>query len=403
MNIIEKAFCRIYQISFRLVLPVLPYRNPETLNDVAEIATLLKRKNIRNALIVCGTSARTRGRTAKLEAALANAGIRYAVFDKTVENPTVNNVEESRKVYLENGCECIIAFGGGSPIDCAKALGARIAYPNKSLQQLRGLLKVWRRLPLLIAIPTTAGSGSETTLAAVITESESKYKYTMLNFTMIPHYAVLDAELTYTLPPSLTATIGMDALTHAVEAFIGRSTTKETRTLALEATKLILNNIEVAYNNGTDRIARERMLLASHKAGLAFSKSYVGYTHGVAHSLGGKYNVAHGLANAVLLPIVLEEYGSAVYKKLYKLAVYAGVADATDSNEQAAKKFIQKLRYLNAKMGIPETISEIKKEDIPEMSYHAAKESNPLYPVPVLMNAKELQRIYYRAAGLNKR
>lgn len=398
MNIIEKAFCRLYQLSFRLVLPLLPYRSPEILDDVTKVAGLIKKLGADSCLLVTGQSARKRGRTARLEAALEAAGIRLAVYDKTVENPTVNNVEEARKVYVDNGCKCIIAFGGGSPIDCAKAVGARIAHPNKSLKQLKGLLKVWKRLPPLIAIPTTAGSGSETTLAAVVTERESKYKYTILSFPLIPHYAVLDAELTYSLPPSLTASIGMDALTHAVEAYIGRSTTKETRRLALEATSLILSNIEAAYLNGTDNTARKNMLLASHKAGVAFSKSYVGYVHGIAHSLGGKYNIAHGLANAVLLPIVLEEYGKHVYKKLYELAVYAGVANEDDSHSQAAEKFIATLRTLNGKMGIPEAISEIREDDITEMAYHAAKESNPLYPVPVLMNAKELKSIYYKAA-----
>lgn len=286
-------------------------------------------------------------------------------------------------------------------MDCAKAVGARIAYPKKSLNQLKGLLRVWRKLPMLIAIPTTAGTGSEVTVTAVITDSEKKHKYTMNNFTMIPSHAILDPEVTYTLPPHLTATTGMDALTHAVEAYIGGSTSSQTRALSLQATKLIFANIETAYKDGTNRVARENMLRAAYKAGVAFSKSYVGYIHAVAHSLGGQYNIPHGLANSVLMPIVLEEYGECVYKKLHELGMAAGVTTEKDSHKVGAEKFIRAIRELNRRMNIPETLSGIKKEDICKMAKHAAKEANPLYPVPKLMSARELEKFYYKVADWN--
>ena len=286
-------------------------------------------------------------------------------------------------------------------MDCAKAVGARDAYPKRSMDQIKGLLRVLRKIPTLIAIPTTAGTGSEVTVTAVITDGEKKHKYTMNDFTLIPSYAVLDPKVTYTLPPSLTATTGMDALTHVVEAYIGRSTTKETRRLALEATALVFENIEKAYQNGSDDRARENMLLAAHKAGIAFSKSYVGYIHAVAHSLGGQYNIPHGLANSVLMPIVLEVYGKSAHRKLHDLAVAAGVATEQDSHEAAAQKFIKAIRELNGKMNIPETLPGIKKEDIPAMAKHAAKEANPLYPVPKLMNAKQLEQFYIKVADWN--
>ena len=313
-------------------------------------------------------------------------------------NPTVQNVEEARTLYIRENCEALIAFGGGSSMGCAKAVGARIAYPKKTLQKMKGLLRVLRRIPPLVAIPTTAGTGSEVTVTAVITDSERQHKYTMNNFTMIPSYAVLDPAVTFTLPPSLTATTGMDALTHAVEAYIGGSTTKETRTLALEAVRLIFANIETAYKDGNDYTARKNMLHAAYIAGIAFSQSYVGYIHAVAHSLGGQYNIPHGLANAVLMPIVLEDYGAAVYKKLHALGVAAGVAAETDSEKIGAEKFIAAIRALNRNMGIPETLTGIRKADIPVMAKHAAKEANPLYPVPVLMNAKELETFYHKVA-----
>lgn len=263
---------------------------------------------------------------------------------------------------------------------------------------MKGILRVLRPLPTLIAIPTTAGTGSEVTLAAVITDSEKHHKYALMSFPLIPHYAVLDPELTYSLPKGLTATTGMDALTHAVEAYIGRSTTKETRRLALEAVRLVFENIETAFEDGKNRTARENMLNAAYKAGVAFSKSYVGYIHAVAHSLGGQYGTPHGLANAVIMPYLLEAYGETVYKKLHRLGIAAGISTAEQTDKDAAEIFIDAIKELNLKMGIPDKISGIKAEDIPTMARNAEKEANPLYPVPKLMTAKELETFYYKIA-----
>ena len=398
MNIASKAFCRVDQFCFHLARPILPYREPEILSSTDDIVEVLNKQKVRSVLLVTDPGLRKGGSTAGLEELLDKSGVRCAVYDRTNANPTVHNVEEARELYVREGCECLIAFGGGSSMDCAKAVGARIAYPNKSLDQLKGLLRVLRRIPTLIAVPTTAGTGSEVTITAVITDSGKKHKYTMNDFTLIPSYAVLDPTVTFTLPPQLTATTGMDALTHVVEAYIGGSTSRETRALSLEATKLIFENIETAYREGTNREARANMLLAAYKAGIAFSKSYVGYIHAVAHSLGGQYNIPHGLANAVLMPIVLEEYGAAAHKKLHELGVAAGVAAESDSAKTGAGKFIAAIRALNKSMNLPESLAGIRAEDIPTMAKHAAKEANPLYPVPKLMDAKELEQFYYKVA-----
>lgn len=400
MNIFKKIYCRIYQGVFRLVLPFLPYREPKILNSLNEIPDLLEQLGKTSAMLVTDSGIRGFGITKPLEDLLEKKKVKLVVYDKTRPNPTVENVEEARELYLKEGCECLIAFGGGSAMDCAKALGARIAYPKKSLNQLKGLLKVLRKIPTLIAIPTTAGTGSETTLAAVITDSEKQHKYTLMDFTLIPSYAVLDPTVTFTLPPHLTSTTGMDALTHAVEAYIGRSTTRETRKKALEATKLVFENIEKAYKNGKDKEARANMLKAAYLAGIAFSKSYVGYIHAIAHSLGGQYNIPHGLANAVIMPYVLEEYGKSVYQKLHRLAVAAGVSEKNEPYKQSAEKFIERIKTLNKNMNIPDKIDGVKKEDISLMAKHADKEANPLYPVPKLMNAKELEKLYYKVSNL---
>jgi alcohol dehydrogenase class IV len=250
----------------------------------------------------------------------------------------------------------------------------------------------------LIVIPTTAGTGSEVTVTAVITDSQKRHKYTMNNFTMIPSYAVQDPVVTYTLPPALTSTTGMDALTHAVEAYIGRSTTKETRALALEATRLVFENVETAYREPENYEARKNMLQAAYKAGVSFTKSYVGYIHAIAHSLGGQYHTPHGLANAILMPYVLEAYGPTIHDKLHELGVAAGVAVSEDTHETGAKKFIAAIRTLNRNMNNPEKLIGIDKKDIPTMARYAEKEANPLYPVPVLMDRKQLEQFYYQIA-----
>ena len=230
----------------------------------------------------------------------------------------------------------------------------------------------------------------------MITDSKTHHKYAIMSFPIIPHYAVLDASLTYSLPPHLTASTGVDALTHAVEAYIGRSTTRETRRLALLATKLVFENIRTAYSDGSNHKARENMLHAAYNAGIAFSKSYVGYIHAVAHSLGGKYGTPHGLANAVIMPYVLEAYGKSVHKKLHRLAVAAGVAVKDDDSRTGAEKFITAVKKLNTDMGIPDKLSGICNEDIEALACHAEKEANPLYPVPRLMTKKELADFYYK-------
>ena len=396
MNPFSRLFCRGYQICFRLALPLLPYRQPELLTAVTDIPSLLQREHIGRVLLITDAPLRALGLTQELEKALSQAGIACAVYDGVVPNPTVDNVEQCRALYLESGAQAMIAFGGGSPMDCAKAAGARIARPQKAVQAMGGLLKVLRKTPLLIAVPTTAGTGSETTLAAVITDPATHYKYPIHDFALIPDAAVLDYHVTLGLPKQITATTGMDALTHAVEAYIGRSTTKLTRAMAEESVTLIAKYLLRAYRDGQDAEARTQMLQAAYDAGIAFTRSYVGYVHGVAHSLGGQYGVPHGLANAVILPYFLEEYGPSCHKALARLARKAGIAEETSADEPAARAFIAWVWEMNRAMEIPSCIPEIRAADIPALAAHAAKESNPLYPVPKLMDARELETMYYK-------
>lgn len=395
MNIFKKFYCRTFQTVFKWALPILPYREPEILKTDDDIVKVLNNSNIKSVLLVTDKGIFNLGLTKSLEEKLVENEINITVYSDTVANPTTDNVSEALKLYKDNNCKALIAFGGGSAMDCAKAVGARVARPKKSLAKMKGILKVNKKLPLLIAVPTTAGTGSETTLAAVITDSETRHKYAINDFPLIPRYAMLKPELTVGLPKHITATTGMDALTHAIEAYIGRSTTKQTRKCALFAVKTIFENLEEVYNNPENVKARENMLLASYNAGLAFTKSYVGYVHAVAHSLGGKYNVAHGLANAVILPYVLRKYGRKIYKKLYEMGLYANLFDKDTPIEVGAKIFIEHIEDMNKNMNIPTRLDEIQIEDIANLAETAEKEANPLYPVPVLYTSEQLETIYY--------
>lgn len=379
---------------FKIALPFLPYRKPKVVGSVKALPDIILKKKCSKVLIITDSGIRKLGLTRRLEKALDAAGIPCIIYDKTVANPTTVNVAEAVKLYLDNGCDCIIGFGGGSSMDCAKAVGARIAKPKQSLAKMKGILKVRRKLPLLMAVPTTAGTGSETTLAAVITDAQTRYKYAINDFPLIPRYAVLDPKVTLSLPPFITATTGMDALTHAVEAYIGNSTTYGTRKDALLAVKLIFENIDTAYEDGSNVEARRNMLHASFYAGCAFTKSYVGYVHAIAHSLGGEYNVPHGLANAVILPMLLEAYGEKIHKKLARLAIAAGLADEDTPCSEAAGQFIRAVKDMKKRFGIGDHIPEIQETDIPKLAHYADKEANPLYPVPVLMDAAKLESFY---------
>ena len=349
---------------------------------------------IEKVLIVTDEGLVKRGLLDELFKSLTEDGMEYALYDGTVPDPTTDNIEDGYEMYMDNNCEAIIAFGGGSPMDCAKGIGARVANPNKSIMQMKGILKVRRKLPLLIAIPTTAGTGSEATLAAVISDAKTHIKYQVNDIVLIPRYAILDQGLTTGLPPHITSTTGIDALTHAVEAYIGQSNTKSTKRLAQKAVRLVFNNIYTAYTHGDNMIARLSMLRAAHYAGVSFTRAYVGYVHGIAHALGGQYGLPHGLAISIVLPYVLEYYGDAIHEQLAELSDASGIG-VDLSVEGKANAFVAKIKELNTQMDIPEKVEELQEKDIPELTKRILKESNPFYPVPVILGKKDMKSILH--------
>ena len=388
MNIFFKAYCRTFQFLLKLSIPFLPYKIPKVLNSYNDISIILKKNNLNNIFIVTGPNIYKKGLLNELENNLKQNNINYYIFNKTESNPTINNVLEAKKEYIKNNCSAIIAFGGGSPIDLAKILGASIV-TNKPINKMKGLLKIRKKLPLLIAIPTTAGSGSETTLAAVITD-DNHIKYAINDFCLIPKYVLLDYKLTLSLPKNITSTTGMDALTHALEAYIGKSLTNETKMFSLKAIELILNNIYNSYQFN-DEEAKNNMLVASFYAGCAFSKSYVGYVHALSHAIGGKYNLPHGLLNAIILPKVLIKYDKCIYNKIAFISKNNNIANENDNNKIAFNKFINYILELNKKMNIPTKINELDENDIHYLATLSFNEANPLYPVPKLFSIDDLE------------
>ena len=391
-------FCRAFQCCFAVGARLLPWRRPRVYagpRSLLRAADILRENGLRRPFVVASRRQCADEHFRALQEALDEQDILLSVFSSVEPNPSVETVEKIAAQYKFDRCDCFLVIGGGSPMDAAKAAAARLARPERSLSRLAGLLKVRRRVPPLIAVPTTAGTGSETTIAAVITGSDH-HKYAVSDLCLIPRYAILDPTLSAGLPPHITAETGMDALTHAVEAYLSRFyNTGMTRALAESAVVTIFAHLERAYRDGTSLPDRAAMLQASFDAGAAFTRASVGNVHAIAHTLGGLYGTPHGLANAVLLPLVLEDYGAAAYSRLAHLAGLVGLPGET--KEARAKAFIAEIRAMNARMGIPDHFDTIREEDIPLMSKWASQEANPVYPVPVIYDEARFARVIERA------
>lgn len=381
---------RAYQCVFGLGARLLPWRQPETITgpgSLADIPARLTRYGARRPLVVASRRQCADPAFQQMLSRLEG----YTLFSDIKPNPPVSTVEAAAALYRQAHCDSLVAVGGGSPMDTAKAAAALVVRPGKAPEQLAGLLKVRRAIPPFIAVPTTAGTGSETTIAAVVTGADH-HKYAISDLCLIPRCAVLDPLLTVSLPPHTTAETGMDALTHAVEAYIGRFyRTRQTDVMAEEAVVTIFRTLEHACAHGDDVGARQALLTASYQAGVAFTRAGVGNVHAIAHTLGGLYGVGHGLANAVLLPVVLRDYGAAAHRRLARLAELVGLSD--DSEADRANAFIDAIFAMNARLGIPTGFTCIREEDLPQMAAWAAKEANPTYPVPVIYDRARFIRV----------
>lgn len=383
----------------RIVLNTISYHGHGAIENIVPELTA---RGYKKAFVCSDPDLIKFGVTGKITALLDAASFPYAVYSEIKPNPTIQNVQDGVAAFKAAEADCIVTIGGGSSMDTAKAIGIIINNPEfADVRSLEGVAPTKKHAVFTIAVPTTAGTAAEVTINYVITDVEKKRKFVCVDTNDIPEIAVVDPDMMSSMPKGLTAATGMDALTHAIEAYIGRSTTRQTRSAAVEAIQLIFDNLQNAYNNGNDKTARHHMLRASYLAGTAFTKSYVGYVHAVAHSLGGCYGIPHGLANSVLLPVILEAYGTAAHKKLARLARLTGISDS-DLDAVAAGEFIRHIRNMNLSMNIPETLDGIRNEDIPKLARYADKEANPLYPVPVLWGPSKLEQMYHLVQEVNE-
>lgn len=395
MWVLKKIWYRIYHGAFKIGVALLPFKEPEIVAGIGsskKIATLLTKRSLAHALIVTDETLLQLGLLDQLFDGLKENDIFYTLYSNVTPDPTIEMVEEVRDLYKYSGADSIVAFGGGSSIDCAKAAGA-ICTNKKSLKKMAGYLKVFRSIPPLFAVPTTAGTGSEVTIAAVITDAALKQKFLLVDLHLTPVGCALDPSLMVGLPQHITAATGMDALTHAVEAYIGVHKMRYTDRHAEKATALIFDCLERVYRDGNNIELRQKMSEAAYSAGCAFTRSSVGYVHAVAHNLGGLYKVPHGLANAIVLPTILRWFGKSIYRNLATLARKTNVVAGGLPVGETAELFIQKIEELNARLDIPSHVKELQETDIPFLAERILKEGNPSYPVARIMHRKECEEL----------
>ena len=391
---LKVSFFKVWQFILKWSTRLLTFRTPELFNGPGSSLQLCdhiaNRTGVRNLLIVTDGMLVKIGLLEPMQARLTELGLRYVVYDGVMPNPTIEQIEAGLAVLRREGCTAILAIGGGSSIDAAKVIAARATNPHR-ITWMAGLLRVFFKPMPLYAVPTTAGTGSEVTIAAVVSDPSTTRKFAIMDPKLVPVGAALDGALMTGLPPQITSATGMDALTHAVEAYISRNATAETDAEALEATRLIMQNLPEAVKNGGNVQARQNMALASFKAGVAFTTAGVGYVHAIAHNFGAYYHLPHGLANAIILPRVLDFSKFECAARLARLAEVSGLKRGSESDTELADAFIAHVRALNAEFGIPTQVEKLRESDIPAIADKALSEANWFYAVPRYMDKPDCE------------
>eukprot|EP00928_Gymnodinium_smaydae_P005306 TRINITY_DN11812_c0_g3_i1.p1 TRINITY_DN11812_c0_g3~~TRINITY_DN11812_c0_g3_i1.p1 ORF type:complete len:556 (-),score=82.01 TRINITY_DN11812_c0_g3_i1:11-1678(-) len=426
---VEWLIKRFVGFAIGRVLPIPAPRVVAGAGAVSRLGAILEEHRCQKPLIVTDEALVRVGLVKCCTDALEAAGLHYEVFDAVVPNPPSELVDEGHERYIRAGCDAIIALGGGSPMDTAKVIGAKVANPKPDITAYEGFFNVnrlgLRPLPPLIAVPTTAGTGSEATVVAVITLVKASKKIMIVDRGLVPLVAVLDPEMIMKLPGSITAATGMDALTHAFESYLSGWSTAFTRRNSLSATSRLFRNMLPAYYDGSNLAARESMLNGSLEAGLAFTRANIGYVHAIAHQLGGLFHTSHGEANAMLLPHVLsyyirsEEHNNercCCTELLCQLAVAAGIASASEASPRdgagkraIAWRLVDRLVGMCQEMGLPTAVPQMKVSDVPVVAARALAEAHGEthtallrpkarcldlgYPVPRYMTVAECQEI----------
>jgi len=393
MFAIKVFFFKIWQFLLKISTPLLFFRTPQLFTGPGSSLKLCEHiagTGVKSLLVVTDAMLVKIGLLNPLLEKLAQLGVKPVVYDGVLPNPTIEQIENGLAMLKRDGCTAILAIGGGSSIDAAKVIAARATNPYK-IVHMSGLMRVAFKLLPMYAVPTTAGTGSEVTIAAVVSDPASTRKFAIMSPRLVPLAAALDGALMTGLPPPITAATGMDALTHAVEAYISRNQTSKTDAEALEATRLIMQNLPTAVKDGKNVEARQNMAVASFKAGVAFTTAGVGYVHAIAHNFGAYYHVPHGLANAIILPRVLDFSKPNCTARLAKLAEVGGLKKGGESDAQLADALIARIRAMNQEFGIPTQVDKLKESDIPAITDKALTEAHLFYAVPRYMDGPECQ------------
>jgi len=395
---LQTLFFRFVMLVTKIIMFFVPEAKPTVLSGVGssiQLTDTISHFGLKKVLIVTDAMLVKLGVVAPIAEALKAKGVEPVIFDGVEPDPSFEVVDAGLATLKQNSCDGVLAIGGGSSIDAAKVM-ALAGSNDKSPRELEGKFVAKNPALPLFAIPTTAGTGSEVTVAAVISDKTDGSKKLVLDPKIVPLAAALDPKIMEGLPPHITAATGMDALTHAVEAYIATFATKQTDAYAVAATRMIMNNLETAYSDGSNMAAREAMAQGSFYAGLAFTKAFVGYVHAIAHQFGGKYHTPHGLANALVLPHILEYSKDKVADRLANLAVECGLGERSEGDAALAQKFVDRVWAMNEAMGIPKSLDALQAKDIPEIAKAALHEAHFTYPVPKYMDKSQCQAILHK-------
>ncbi|EOX4798653.1 iron-containing alcohol dehydrogenase [Vibrio alginolyticus] len=383
---------RSYTAGLKIAAHILPiprptlFSGPGSMNELLESMTELGFKRV---LLVTDEGLVQVGIVDKVLEAAAQLDLQLDVFSQVKPDPTYDQVESGLEAYHRFHCEGILALGGGSAMDCAKVIAAKVTN-KRPIKKLAGLLKVWRMPAPLFAIPTTAGTGSEVTIAAVVSDPSSHIKTPLMDPKLVPLMAALDANLMIGLPPKITADTGVDALTHAIEAYVSKNATQETMAYSVAAIKLIFKYLPRAVMQGDDVEARHKMAMASYYAGLAFTKASLGYVHAFAHTFGARYGIPHGMANGLALLPVLRFSLSEIEPQLRKLDELTAEGQLGNAS---AQHFLANLESLFSTIDIEQTSALIQREDADALVDLILKEAHWNYPVPKFMNREECTQL----------
>lgn len=387
--LLEKLLLRAYMLLFKTVTRVLPFNWPQSFEGPGSSEQLVQhisQQGHKHLLIVTDKTLLKLGLIQPIYDQADALKVQHTSYSSILPDPSLEQIELGYDLLNSVGADAILAIGGGSVIDGAKMIGA-LAKNKKPLAKMTGLFKVRKGILPLYVIPTTAGTGSEATIAAVVSDTVAQRKLAVVDPKLMPTALALDSKLMTGLPPAITAATGMDALTHAVESYLSRNATHHTDKCALECARLVFANLPTAFHQGHNLVARQHMAKASKLGGMAFTQAGVGYIHAIAHNLGALYHVPHGLANAIVMPYGLKFSiaDTRAKMRMAQLARHCGLSKSAN-NHEAAKAFIAKIEELNEEFGIPKHAQELRTEDIPYIAKAARSEARFTYAVPRYMN-----------------